>query len=181
MSEEGTNTSTDTDSSTGDSAQNSMFSQADVDRIVADRLSREKDKSAKKYGDYDQLKAAAAELEQLKAQTMSEQEKAVKTAATETEARVRAEEHAKAAARLARAELRAAAAGRVEEKALKGFLDYADLTKFVGDDGEPNEKAIAAVVKDLAGSQATDFDGGARSTATTSDMNSLIRQKAGLG
>lgn len=45
---------------TGQSGQ--TFTQADVDRIVAERLARER----AKYGDYKQLKAKAAELDQLK-------------------------------------------------------------------------------------------------------------------
>lgn len=47
------------------------FSQADVDRIVADRLARE----SKKYADYDELKAAKAELELRKQGELSEMEK----------------------------------------------------------------------------------------------------------
>lgn len=37
------------------------FTQADVDSLIADRLSRERDKVAKQYNDYDDLKAGAAE------------------------------------------------------------------------------------------------------------------------
>jgi hypothetical protein len=187
MSDEDNNTSTqsgDNDASSenngSSSSSSAAFTQDDVDRIVAERLSRERDKAAKKYGDYDSLKEKASRLEQLEAESMSAQEKAVKAAAADTEARVRTEEQGKAAKRIARAELKAAAAGRVEEKALKGFLEYADLAKFIGDDGEPNAKAIEAVVKDLAGPQSTDFDGGARSTAQTNDMNDVIRRAAGI-
>ena len=47
------------------------FSQADVDRIVADRLARE----SKKYADYDDLKKAKEELDQMKQGQLSEVEK----------------------------------------------------------------------------------------------------------
>lgn len=47
------------------------FTQADIDRIVKDRLERER----AKFTDYDALKAAKAELDTLKAAQMSEDEK----------------------------------------------------------------------------------------------------------
>lgn len=47
------------------------FSQADIDRIVKDRLEREK----AKYADYETLKQAAAKLAELQAAQMSEDEK----------------------------------------------------------------------------------------------------------
>lgn len=148
-------------------ASDRSFSQADVDRIVADRVKRERDK----YADYGDLKKKAAAA-------MTDQEKAV----------VDAEERGKKAAldtsakRLARAEFRAEAKGKVSDDTLDGFLEYADPAKFVGDDGEPDMKAIQAAVKKLAGSgRATDFDGGARTTAKSTDMNSLIRERANRG
>ncbi|HJY35566.1 MAG TPA: hypothetical protein VJ260_11965 [Vicinamibacterales bacterium] len=42
-------------------AQEQAFTQADVDRIVADRLKREREKVTAKFGDYDELKAKAGE------------------------------------------------------------------------------------------------------------------------
>lgn len=154
------------------------FTQDDVNRIVAERVSREREK----YADYKDLKNAASELEKLRAYQMSETEKAVAKAAAEAEQRGKSAALATSASRLARAEIRAAAAGRVDKEALDGFLEYADVTKFVGDDGEPDSKAIEAAVKKLAGpDRPADFDGGARSTAKSTDMNQLIRQKAGLG
>jgi hypothetical protein len=48
------------------------FTQADVDRVVADRLERER----KKYEGFDDLKAKAAELDQIKEANASEIEKA---------------------------------------------------------------------------------------------------------
>lgn len=160
-----TTTTTDTTSTTD---TGKTFSQADVDRIVADRVAR----ANAKYADYGDLKkrAAAAMTEQERA--VAEAEQRGKTTATEA-----------ANARVARAELKAAAKDADVDKAtLDGFLAYADLSKFVGADGEPDDKAIAAVVKQLAGgTRATDFDGGARKQATKpTDMNQLIRQKAGL-
>ena len=126
-----------------------------------------------------QLRAAEAELRKVREASMSEQEKAV----AEAEARGRATAMADAGKRLALAEIRAEAAGRVEQGTLDGFLDYADLSRFVDEQGEPDTKAIAAAVKRLggAGGNAPDFDGGARTTSKPNDMNALIRRQAGVG
>ncbi|HYJ33848.1 MAG TPA: hypothetical protein VE326_11565 [Candidatus Binatia bacterium] len=121
---------------------------------------------------------AKAELERLRKASMSEQEKAV----AEAEERGKKAAMSAAAVRLARAELRAAAAGTVDKDALDGFLEYADLSKFIGEDGEPDDKAITAAIKKLGGSQkAPNFDGGARRTAgAAKDMNAYIRERAGI-
>ncbi len=123
--------------------------------------------------------SAAKELADLKASTQTDHEKAV----TEAEKRGRTAALAQSAGRLATAELRAAAAGKVPKEALDGFLAYADLSKFLNADGEPDSKAIETVVKQLAGpDKGVDFDGGARKPASKpTDMNALIRQAAGLG
>jgi hypothetical protein len=123
---------------------------------------------------------AAKELEKVRAAAMSEQERAV----AEAKSAGLTEAQKATAPRLVRAELRAAAAeAGLGKDALAGFLEYADLSKFVTDDGEPDDKAIAAAVKRLGGTgQRPDFDGGARTTAAKpADMNSLIRQHAGRG
>lgn len=122
---------------------------------------------------------AAKELEKVRAAAMTETEKAIaeaKTAATAEAARA-------AGPRLVKAELRAAAAeSGLSREALAGFLDYADLSRFLGDDGEVDDKQIAAAIKKLGGAgKRTDFDGGARTTAPAGkDMNSLIRHAAGV-
>lgn len=144
------------------------FDQAAVDRIVADRVARER----AKYADYGELKKRAAAA-------MSDQERAV----AEAEQRGAQAATTKAGARLVRAEFRAAAAGTVEKDALDAYLEDVDLTKFLGDDGEPDTKAIEARIERLGGGRRrTDLDGGARTTAgKPADMNALIRRSAGLG
>lgn len=125
-----------------------------------------------------EARAAQAELEKVRQAGLSEQEKAIAAAKTEA-----ATEAAKAAApRLVKAELRAAAADAgLPKEALAGFLEYADLTRFVTDDGEVDEKAVGAAIKKLGGGKPADFDGGARTTAAKgTDMNSLIRLRAGV-
>lgn len=143
------------------------FSQADLDRIVADRVGREK----AKYADYGDLKKKAAAA-------MTDQEKLV----ADAEARGKAAGLSASGTRLAKAELKAAAAGRVDADTLAGFVEYADLSKFLGEDGEPDEKAIDAAITKLGGAKRTNFDGGARGRAATgNDMNQIIRRAAGRG
>jgi hypothetical protein len=122
---------------------------------------------------------AEKDLADLRKQSMSENERAI----AEAKAAAATEANKAAAPRLIRAELRAAAAeAGVPKEALDGFLEYADLSRFAGDDGEPDSKQIAAAVKRLGGgSGRADFDGGARgSAARPTDMSTLIRQKAGV-
>lgn len=94
-----------------------------------------------------QLEATKAELEQFRQASMSEQEKALAKAVKEAEARVRTETLGAVGQRLVRAEFRAAAAGQIPD--LDSVLDDLNLAKFVGPDGEPDSKAIAAAVKRL--------------------------------
>jgi hypothetical protein len=157
---------------TASTTSDKKFSQADIDRVVADRVAREK----AKYADYGDLKKKAAAA-------MSDHEKQV----AEAEQRGATAERSKYGARLARAEFKAEAAGKVSPDALDGFLEYADLSRFLGDDGEPDSKAIDAAIKKLGGPaekgrSTTNYDGGARTSAEKpGDMNSLIRRQAGLG
>lgn len=72
---------------TGEGQDGKTFTQADLDRIVSDRLSRERSK----YSDYEQVKAKASELDELKESQASETEKALKNAQSEAEKAVRAE------------------------------------------------------------------------------------------
>ena len=80
MADNNTSTNTPQGGATAPTSQNTAntgtgertFSQADVDRMIAERLSREQ----KKYADYDALKAAKEELDKLKDGQKSELEKA---------------------------------------------------------------------------------------------------------
>lgn len=71
----------------GGASSDKTFTQADLDRIVSERLGRERSK----YGDYDALKAQADELTKLKDAQASDAEKATKQAAKDAEAKVRGE------------------------------------------------------------------------------------------
>jgi hypothetical protein len=117
----------------------------------------------------------------------NEFDKQRKAAMTDAERAVaEAEERGRTAAastfgkRLATSEIRAVAADAGAD--LAGVFDYLDLSRFVGEDGEPDTKAIAAFVGGLPKKDpgTPSFDGGTRTTAPAPQgMNGLIRKAAG--
>lgn len=118
------------------------FTQADLDRIVGERLNRQK----AQFSDYDELKRKAAEADELRRKVETADEKAVREA---REAAV-AEERAKTAPRLAGAEFRAAAKGVLTDAQLNAFLEDADLTKYLKADGDVDREKVESKVKALA-------------------------------
>jgi len=111
------------------------LTQADVDRIVADRLARER----AKFADYGDLKKKAAEFDQLAEQSKTDAEKAVEAARKEgfTEAQLKASD------RYLKTKVHALAA--------KDFADPADAVRLLDlakykpdDDGEFDDDAIKA-------------------------------------
>jgi len=124
------------------------FTQAELERIIGERLGKER----AKYADYEDLKTKAARLEEIEAANRSEQEKAVDKARREAEEAARKEERGKAAARIVKAEIRAAAGGRLAdpEDAVR-LLDLSEFT--VNDDGDVDGKAIKAAIDKLVESK----------------------------
>jgi hypothetical protein len=127
----------------------------------------------------DNQKAAKALEDQRKA-SMTETERAVAEAEERGATRIRQEY----GQRLAQTEFRAAAAARDPEYDVAKALKYVNLSAFVGEDGEPDAKAIAAAVADLIPERGNpsppSFDGGTRQSAPSgSSMNQLLRQAAG--
>jgi hypothetical protein len=125
---------------------------------------------------------AARELEQQRQASMSEAEKAV----AEAEKRGESTATARFGTRLARTQWEAEAARRNPGYDAVGALEDINLAKFIGEDGEPDAKAIAASVARLVpeASNGTppppSFDGGTRQPATTGvGMSQLIRKAAG--
>ena len=70
-----------------DGKSDKTFTQADVERMIGERLGRERSK----YSDYDQLKASADELAQLKEAQATESEKTLRQATRDAETKVRGE------------------------------------------------------------------------------------------
>lgn len=124
-------------------------------------------------------KATAAELEKIRQASMTETEKA----AAEAEARGRAAATAEFGRRLATSKFEALASKRNPAFNSAEVLGFVDLARFVGDDGEPDEKAITAAVEKLvpaAQAGVPSFDGGTRTTPPAPvGMSGLIRKAAG--
>jgi hypothetical protein len=97
---------------------------------------------------------AAKELADLKKQGMSDAEKL----ADEAAAKARVEERAKLAGRLARQGFLAAAAGRIENAGT--VADDINLAKYVGEDGEIDEKGLTELVDRLAPKKPDTGNGG---------------------
>lgn len=99
---------------------------------------------ARKHEDRAKENAGAQkELEKLRSASLSDTERAV----AEAKAAGRTEALIETGRRLAAAEFRAAAAAAGLDVA--EVLDLVDLARFVGEDGTPDEKAIAAAVNKL--------------------------------
>jgi hypothetical protein len=145
-------------------------SQADLDRIINERLTRERGK----FADYNDLKTKATKLDQIEQANASELEKAVSKAKDEG----RAEVQTAANTRLIKAEARAlAAAAKFRDPAdAVAFLNLADVE--VSEDGDVDAKKVKALLDELATSKPyliTDdtpppppsFNGGPRATGDT--------------
>lgn len=96
---------------------------------------------------------AAKELEDLKAKSMTDQEKAVNEAKEAGKAEARAE----TAAVLVKAEIRAVAGGRFEAEQLATIVDAINPAAFLTDDGEVDEAKVQKYVAGIAPAQ-TDTD-----------------------
>lgn len=162
----------------GDKPSGKTFTQDELDKIIAKRIARErKDWDAKV--EEEKRKAAMTEAERLKAEK-DEAEKAASERVSAANKRViRAE-----------ASVQAAQLG-IKPERIKHALKLADLSAIeVGDDGEPDGKAIKsaleAVLKEMpelkGASDAASRSGGTfngNSGNGNADMNALIRRAAG--
>jgi len=123
---------------TGETA---TFTQADLDRTLGERLSRER----AKFADYDDLKAKASRLAELEDANASELEKAIKAARDEG----RAEVTTAANSRLTAAEARALAAEMGFRKPAHAvrLINLAEVK--VDADGEVDTAAVRRLLDDL--------------------------------
>lgn len=112
---------------------------------------------------------AAKERDELRKQSMTEQEKAVE----EASAKARTEERVRLAGKLARQGFLAAAAGRLPNAA--GVAEDLNLSKYVGEDGEIDEKGLAELVDRLAPPKP------AKSDTDDSDDSGAKKAKRGTG
>ena len=143
-------------------ASDKTFTQTDLERIVGERLARERSK----YGDYDQLKTAAEELANIKEAQATETEKALKTAAKETEAKVRAELEP----RMLRLEV-ALAAGLPDELGAKVLSAAKRLVGSTREELEADAAEFFSAAPITATTEPPNFDQGARGGNGTSKPN----------
>jgi hypothetical protein len=115
--------------------------------------------------------AAAKELAKLKREGMSEVEKKV----DEAVAAARAEERVKSGVRVARSTFLAAAKGRIPDP--KEVVEDINLKKYVDEDGEVDDDAIAALVDKLAPRSDKDTD----EDDDTDERDTRRRRRPGSG
>lgn len=113
------------------------FTQADVDRLIADRLKRERDK----YRDYNDLKSKAAEFDKAAEAQKTAEQKAVEQAQV---AQQRADQLLQ---RAVRSEIRALAADKFADPDDPG--GFLDVTRYIGADGDVDVDAIRTDLDEL--------------------------------
>lgn len=128
-------------------------------------------------------KDAQAELDKLRQESMSEQEKAIAQARAEAKTEVLKD----ANQRVLRSEIKAAAGGKLADPAdAVGLLG--DLDRFVGDDGEVDSKAISSAIDELIkskpylaanGSRPAPLPGGGATPPNGISIDDDIRRRAG--
>lgn len=161
------------------------FTQEEVDRIVGDRLAREK----AKLGDVEELRRKADQLDRLEEERKTELERAVDGAKQEADKAARDERDGYWRDRLLRSEVKAAAAGKLNDP--MDAVTLLDLSKFELDaDGKVDEKTVAKAIEDLVAAKPylaangtqrrPDFDAGPRTPANGGeDFNSTLRRQLG--
>lgn len=139
MAEESENSST--GSETEGKPEAEMVKKADFEALKAEKdkwqnLSRETEKKFKDIG---------KELESFKKKNMDESEMLFH----ETSQKARSEAISQFGGKLVKAEFKAAAAGRMSETQLNSLLDNVNVSKFMNDDGDIDEKAISDFVDSI--------------------------------
>ena len=164
----------------GKGGEAKTFRQEDVDRIVADRLKRQKEQ----FGDVEELRRKAADWDKAQAESQSELEKANARAAKAEEDRLRFETTANE--RLIRGEVKgeAGAMGFVDPEAAYLLLDRSEVA--IGDAGEVTgvKEALEALAKAKpylvkATTPTGSADGGARTGGGAKDFRTATSAEFG--
>ena len=147
------------------------FTQAELDRQIEQRLARER----KKFEGYDDLKAKAARLDELEKANATDMEKAVMAAKDEARAEV-----ARAfGEKLVRGVMKAQLEQAMKPADAAALLDDLNLGKYVGDDGEIDEDAIAKAVARLVPRGSVDLGQGGRGDGPSLDQQIADATKRG--
>jgi len=162
------------------------FTQEELDRIVGDRLARERSK----LGDLDEIRRKAEEFDRLAEERKTELEKERDRASRETEERVRNEIEPAWKKRLVRSEVRSIAAGKLADP--NDAISLLELEKFeLDEDGNVDEEKVAKAIEKLLEAKPylaangtrrrPDLDAGPRTPAAGGeDVNARIRRAAGV-
>ncbi len=118
------------------------FSQAELDRVIEDRLKRER----KKYTDYDALKTKAEQYDALMAESATDQERAVNDAKQQARSEVMAE----VAAERVKAAITTATGGALTADDLAARLEFVNTAAFLADDGSVDTDKVSSFVATLA-------------------------------
>lgn len=119
---------------------------------------------------------ASKDLETLRQQSMSDQEKAVAQARAEGKAEALRE----GASKIVEAKIEAAAAGRLDDDQLKTLLENVDLARFVDESGDVDGDKVAKFVEGIAPKTEQtepvfpDLGQGARGSTSKADANPLL-------
>lgn len=135
-----------TDQAAGAATYTPPATQADLDRIITERLSRAK---ATPPADYDDLKQKAQRYDELEAANATDLEKAVAKAREEGSS----EATARSNVRLVSAEVRAVAAELGFRDPADALAQYGDLTKVAVTDEDVDSAAVKARLGELATSK----------------------------
>ena len=161
-------TSEETETETQETGQPAELGDAGKKALDAER---NRAKAAEK-----RAKELESELEEFRRSQMTEQEKAIDEARTQA----RAEALAEVGAKIAAAEFKAAAAGRMDDESLVALLGGLDLKAFLDDAGDVDGDKIRAFVDRIAPEQggvtAADLGQGARVGANGSGPSDPLLQ-----
>lgn len=168
---DGTTSTTSTTSTDGTATEPQTLEEA-LAALKAERDDKEKWKTtSRKHEDRAKSNAdAAKEVERLRASTMSETEKA----AAEAKAAGRAEALVEVGGKLATAELRAVAAGRIEDAQLSTLIENLDVSRFLDDQGEVDSEKVKTFVDGIA----PPAEGGTTTTGSTTRPRGDLGQGA---
>ncbi len=147
------------------------FTQAELDKQIEQRLARER----KKFDGYDDLKAKAARLDEIEKANATDLEKAVMAAKDET----RAEVARTFGEKLVRGVMKAQLEQAMKPADAVALLDDLNLGKYVGDDGEIDEEAIAKTIARLAPRGRYDLGQGGRGDGPSIDQQIADATKSG--
>ena len=131
-----------TESGGGEATYTPPATQADLDRIIQDRLARHD----KKYADYEDLKTKATEYDKYKESSKTEQQKAIDAARAEGAQEVTG----RFTARIVNADIRATAATLGFSDPQDAIALFGDISKVEITDDGPDGKAIRERLEEIA-------------------------------